>query len=189
MRLSTTRVVSRWIRVAVLFGGAICVALPAVAGQVTDVDVRAYSARQVGSQVDRLIAVIKDEYAAEPPNGRRVQFIDLPQHGTIAVATFVIEGFADGNNVHQYLAVFGPPNDRGPDSPLPYYSLSALTEVGDGCAVDVLNVRVSGIREDGSLTLTLPTFLTSTTDSCEGKTRRSYVLRTNDARLGQLELR
>lgn len=188
MRLSTTRRVSEWICLVVLSGAAICVALPAVAAQAADSNVRAYSAHQVGTQVDHLIAVIKDEYAAEAPDGRRVQFIDVPPDGTIAVATFGIEGFADGNNVHQYLAVFGPPNERGPNFPLPYYSLSALTEVGDGCAVDIRSVRVSGIREDGSLTLTFPTFLTSTMSSCEGKTHRSYVMRTKGTRLGQLEL-
>lgn len=167
---------------------AILVALPAFAGQVAPSDVGTDSAHQVGSQVDRLIAAIKDEYATEAPNGRRVQFIDVPKYGTIAIATFVIEGFGDGNNVHQYLAIFGPPNDPGTASTRRYYALSALTEAGDDCAVDIRRVRFSGLRGDGSLTLSLPTFTLSTMGSCDGRTRRSYVLRTSDARLGRLEL-
>jgi hypothetical protein len=186
--LPRTRVVSEGIRLIALILVTAFVAFPAVAGQFTDAQVRTDRARQINSRIDRLVAAIKDEYAAEPPHGRQLQFVNMPKYGTIAIASFVIEGFGDGNNVHQFLAVFGPPNNPGPKYPLPYYALSALTEVGDGCAVDVRSVRASGIREDGSLTLTLPTFTTSTTGSCEGRASRSYVLRTGVARLGQLDL-
>jgi hypothetical protein len=183
------RLVSKYFRLVMLMSAAIFVALPALARQVVASNVGTDPAHQVGSQVDRLIALIKDEYATEAPNGRRVQFIDVPRYGTIAIATFVVQGFGDGNNVHQYLAIFGPPNDPATVPTRRYYALSALTEIGDGCAVDVRGVRFSGLRGDGSLTLTLPTFTSSTTGSCEGRTRRSYVLRTSHARLGRLELR
>jgi len=187
--LPTARVVSKGIRLIALIFAALSVTFPALAGQSADAHVHTDRARQLNSQIDRLIAVIKDEYAAEAPHGRQLQFVDVPKYGTIAIASFVIEGFGDGNNVHQFLAVFGPPDDLGPKFSLPYYALSALKEVGDGCAVDVRSGRVSGIRGDGSLTLTLPTFTVSTTGSCEGRTSLSYVLRSGGARLGQLNLR
>jgi hypothetical protein len=188
-KLPTTRVASECIRLVVLILAAFFVAFPALAGQHADADFRTDRTRQINSQVDRLIAAIKDEYAAEAPHGRQMQFIDVPKYETIATAAFLIEGFGDGNNAHQFLAIFGPPNDPGPRSSLPYYALSALTEIGDGCAVDVGSVRASGIREDDSLILTLPTFTTSITGSCEGKTCRSYVLRTGGSRLQLLEPR
>ena len=189
VRLAAERLVSEYVRLVALASVAVCVVLPAFAAQVAASDVGTEPVHQVDSQVDRLIAVIKDEYATEASNGRRVRFIDVPKYGTIAIATFLVEGFGDGNNVHQYLAIFGPPNDRRAPPVRGYYALSAITEVGDGSAVDVRDVRLSGLRGDGSLTLTLLTFTLSTTGSCEGQTRRSYVLRTGDARLGQLELR
>lgn len=74
---------------------------------------RADQERQVEAQVNRLVEAIKDEYANEAPNGRAVQFVDVPGFGMIAVGTFAIEGFGGGNNVHQYVALFGPPNDQG----------------------------------------------------------------------------
>ena len=189
VRLAAERLVSEYVRLVALASVAVCVVLPAFAAQVAASDVGTEPVHQVDSQVDRLIAVIKDEYATEASNGRRVRFIDVPKYGTIAIATFLVEGFGDGNNVHQYLAIFGPPNDRRAPPVRGYYALSAIAEVGDGCAVDVRDVRLSGLRGDGSLTLTLLTFTLSTTGSCEGQTRRSYVLRTGDARLGQLEPR
>ena len=189
VRLAATGLVSEYVRLVALASVAVCVVLPAFAAHVTASDVGTAPVHQVDSQVDRLIAVIKDEYATEASNGRRVRFIDVPKYGTIAIATFLVEGFGDGNNVHQYLAIFGPPNDRRAPPVRGYYALSAITEVGDGSAVDVRDVRLSGLRGDGSLTLTLPTFTLSTTGSCGGQTRRSYVLRTGDARLGQLEPR
>jgi hypothetical protein len=83
-----------------------------------------------------------------------VQVNDIPSYGTIAIAVFFIEGFSGGNNIHQLLSVFGPPDDPGPKTSLPYYALSALTEVVDGCAVGVRSVRVSAIRQGRSLALT-----------------------------------
>jgi hypothetical protein len=188
-KLPTTCVVSECARLVALILAAIFIAFPALARQHATEDVCSSRAHQINSQLDHLVAVIQDEYGAEKPHGRQLQFVVVPKHGTIAIASFIIEGFGDGNNAHQFLAVFGPPADPGPKSSFPYYALSGLTEVGDGCAVDVRRIRVSGIRDDRSLTLTLPTFVTSTTGSCEGGTSRSYTWRTGDARLGQLNLR
>jgi hypothetical protein len=123
------------------------------------------------------------------PNGRRTRFVDVPDLGTVAVATFVIEGFARGNNVHQYLAIFGPPGERSTASNWPYFALSAITEVGDGCAVDVRGVWVSKVQNDLSVDVTLPTFLIATTGYC-GEEHRTYVLRSIDnATLKRLELK
>ncbi|MBC8749845.1 hypothetical protein OKW43_000263 [Paraburkholderia sp. WC7.3g] len=187
-RLPAASVVSKYARLVVVTVTAIFFMLQALAGHAADSGVHKGDTRQINSQVNRLIAVLKDEYAEEAPHDRQVQFIDVSNFGKIAIAAFIIEGFGGGNNVHQFMAVFGPPDGPGPKSLLPYYALSALTEIGDECAVDVRSVRASAIRRDGSLALTLPTFLTSTTGSCEGKTR-SYILRTNEARLQRLELR
>jgi hypothetical protein len=100
------------------------------------------------------------------------------------LSTFSLEGFAEGNNVHQFLAIFGPLNAPG-GNVSPRYALSALTEVGDGCAVDVSHAHMSYSHGD-RLRVTLSTFTTSTTGWCDSPSR-TYELTTNTARLEQLE--
>jgi hypothetical protein len=95
------------------------------------------------------------------------------------MATFVIEGFAGGNNVHQYLAVFGPPNDRGTAPGGPYFALSAITEIGDGCAVDLRTAHFSAVRPDFAVTVTFPTYVTEVNGYC-GSKQRTYVLHSVD---------
>jgi hypothetical protein len=65
-------------------------------------------AHHIASQIDRLAGAIKDEYASEVPNGRRIRFVDFPDLGTLAIATFVIEGVARGNNVQAIRRHFRP---------------------------------------------------------------------------------
>lgn len=97
---------------------------------------------QVNRQVTRLVSAINDEYSGEFLAARRVRLIDVPHYGTMALATFVIESFALGNNFHQFLAIFGPPDEPGGKPVWPYYSLTGLAEVGDGCDVRVERAQV-----------------------------------------------
>jgi hypothetical protein len=126
----------------------------------TDSSTEVNRTRQVSSQVDRLVGAIKDDYANEVTRGRAIRFVDVPGLGTLGLATFVIEGFAGGNNVHQYLAIFGPPDDRGTAPGWPYFALSAMTEIGDGCAVDVRRAHFSKVQLDFAVAVTLPAYVT-----------------------------
>ena len=105
--------------------------------------------------------------------------MDVPGFGTLGLATFVIEGFAGGNNVHQYLAVFDPPDDRGTAPGWPYFALSAITEIGDGCAVDVCTAHFSEVRPDSAVAVTFPTYVSEANGYC-GSRQRTYVLRSVD---------
>jgi hypothetical protein len=133
---------------------------------------------QVAGQVTRLVSTIKDECAKEYPTAREIKFVDVPNSDRIAVATFFIEGFGGGNNSHQFLAVFVSRNiPRVPTAP-PYYSLAAVVEVGEGCGVHATSVRVSTSRDrtrPNALSLSFPTFVSSTIGSCNGSTRATYL--------------
>lgn len=187
-RLSAVGLVLNCINLILGSGPAVCDAQSVGSGQAASKHVRAEQMWQVSSGIDQLVSVLTDEYAAEPPKGRQIQFMAVSGYGTIAIATFILEGFAHGNNVHQFLAIFGPPNEPGETSQ-PRFALSALTEVGDECAVDARRVQISGPRSDGSLRLTLPMHVASTIGSCGGKTHRSFVLSATPNHLGRLEPR
>jgi hypothetical protein len=143
---------------------------------------------QVAEQVTRLVATIKDEYAEEYPRARRIKFVDTANFDRIALATFFIEGFGGGNNSHQFLAVFAARSIPRTPSNLPYYSLAAVVEVGEGCAVDPQGVRVSASRgptRAEGLSLSIPTFVSSVNGSCNGITRATYSFEPG-AQIGQL---
>ncbi|WP_109480581.1 hypothetical protein [Paraburkholderia sp. C35] len=110
---------------------------------------------QINRQVNRLVSVISDEYAEEFLDARRVRLVDVPNYGAIALATFTIESFSSGNNSHQFLAIFGPPDEPEGRQVWPYYSLTALSEVGDGCDVHVEAAQVQYVRNRG-LKLAIP---------------------------------
>jgi hypothetical protein len=145
-------------------------------------------ANQVAEQVARLVATVKDEYAEEYPRGREVKFVNTPNAGRIAVATFFIEGFGGGNNSYQFLAVFAARSIPRTPTDIPYYSLAAFAEVGEGCAVDAHAVRVSASPEPNGaalLSLSFPTFVSTANGSCNGLTRITYSF-DPAAQIGQL---
>jgi hypothetical protein len=111
------------------------------------------------------------------PPAREIKFVDTPNSGRIAVATFFIEGFGGGNNSYQFLAVFAAQNIPRTPKDLPYYSLAAVVEVGAGCAVHPRGVRVNASPEPtraALLSLSFPTFVSSFNGSCNGLTRATY---------------
>ncbi|MGF6727608.1 hypothetical protein P3T43_007000 [Paraburkholderia sp. GAS41] len=133
---------------------------------------------QVSGQVTRLAAIIKDEYAEEYPRAREIKFVDAPTFGRIAVAAFSIESFGLGNNSHQFLAVFEARSIPRAQNAPPYYSLAAVVEVGEGCWVDLRGIQVSKSRDHArpsALSLSFPTFVSSTIGSCNGSTRATYL--------------
>jgi hypothetical protein len=105
---------------------------------------------QLNKRVSELSSAVNDEYGSEVLADRRVRVMDVPHYGTIALATFTIEGFSLGNNWHQFLAVFGPPNERNGNKRWPYYSLTGFSEVGDGCDA---NIEKAQVKFDGKSTL------------------------------------
>jgi hypothetical protein len=74
--------VSKRARFVVLTVVAIFVTLPAFAEQAADPAVHTDRTRQFNSQVNHLIAVLRDEYGMEPPHDSQVQVNDIPNYGT-----------------------------------------------------------------------------------------------------------
>jgi hypothetical protein len=138
--------------------------------------------RQINGQVSRLVSAINDEYGAEVLAARRVRLIDVPDYGTMALAVFTIESFAMGNNFHQFLAIFGPPDEPNEKSVWPYYSLTGLAEVGDGCDVHVENAEVKYVGKR-TLKIAMPN---SITRFCSGQEISFLLKPVENSRLNQL---
>jgi hypothetical protein len=144
---------------------------------------------QLKSQADSLAGLIKDSYASE--YGRNYYLVQADAR--VAVVLFGFEGFAQGNNWAQYMAVFSVLSSAEPGQP-DYYSLLDVARIGASAwrSADFSQVAVTVDPKSREATISLPMKESVPGDSPNFPSRQSEVtykiklrqgerLRTNDS--------
>lgn len=127
---------------------------------------------QLKAQADSLAGLVKDSYARE--YGRKYY---LPAGGAkAAVVLFGFEGFAQGNNWAQYMAVFSVLSSAGPGQQ-DYYSLLDVVRIGAPAwrSADVANVGIFVEAKSNEATIRIPTKESVRGDSPNFPSRQSEV--------------
>ena len=81
----------------------------------------------LAAQVEHLVALLKDSYAAGYAEATLTQTLDTGEESQVTLTVFTVEGYGMGNNYSQYLAAFSPEtNEEG----VPHYRLLDVMRIG-----------------------------------------------------------
>ena len=111
---------------------------------------------EINAKVSQVVELLRDSYAQEYEKARGVQILKAAKDDTVvAVAIFTIEGFAQGNNYSQFMAVFANLSEA-PEVPSTRLSLLDVMEVGRKGIRSIESNKIIIEKSKGGLLITLP---------------------------------
>jgi hypothetical protein len=134
----------------------------------------------VVEKLTTLISLLRDGYAHEYKEARGIHIFRTSAGSSVAVAIFTIEGFADGNNYSQFMAVFatlGTKLEGQPPRPLSLLDVMAVGGKG-WRSVDPKNVLISSRGDEISINLDTREYAPQDPMCCPSKKSKAvYVIR------------